>query len=119
MQTIVFGQGDGQNSVITSTTKDAARISISATVYYSYQPHNLPKVGICFDKGNVKIYVKWPAFGRHGQDLAKIAKEKVAFTINEYSYIDFLQKRNQISLEISKKISEDYNETYFTDVSED
>jgi hypothetical protein len=47
MQQITFGQG-GDNDVIASTTSDAAKISIEATVYYTYQPQNLPKVNFMF-----------------------------------------------------------------------
>lgn len=45
-----------------------------------------------------------------------MAKENVAFTINEYNYEDFLNSRNEISMEISKKIAKTYSESYFTDV---
>ena len=44
MQQITFGQGSSENAAIVSTTKDAAKISIEATVYYTYQPQNLPEV---------------------------------------------------------------------------
>lgn len=60
--------------------------------------------------------MSWPAAGRHEQDLAKTAKENIARTINDYSYIDFLQKRNEISKKIAKEISIVYSNTYFTDV---
>lgn len=43
MKQISFGTG-GDSTVIISTTKDAAKISIEATLYYTYQPQNLPKV---------------------------------------------------------------------------
>lgn len=45
MQQITFGQGDEKNTPIVSTTSDAAKISIEATLYYTYQPQNLPLVG--------------------------------------------------------------------------
>lgn len=45
-----------------------------------------------------------------------MAKENVAATINEYNYLDFLTKRNEISNEISKKIAKNYSEGFFTDV---
>jgi ribosomal protein S25 len=63
------------------------------------------------------VYEKWPAPGRHKQDLSKTAKENIAKTINQYSYIDFLVKRNEISRSIAKKISTDYSNSYFTDVT--
>ena len=44
IQSISFGGDGAQNSSITSTTKDAARISINATIYYTFQAHNLPQV---------------------------------------------------------------------------
>ena len=44
IQTITFGEASNQNSRITSTTSDAARIMVEATVYYTYQAENLPKV---------------------------------------------------------------------------
>lgn len=67
--------------------------------------------------GNHQIYTQWPASGRHFQDLSKIAKENIAFTINNYTYSDFLNKRNEISLEISKKIAKEFSESYYTDVN--
>lgn len=45
IQQITFGGDNAQNSAIFSTTKDAARIAIQATIYYTYQSHNLPQVG--------------------------------------------------------------------------
>lgn len=66
---------------------------------------------------NEQVYQKWPAPGRHQQDLSKTAKENIAKTINQYTYIDFLEKRNEISRSIAKKISTDYSNIYYTDVS--
>ena len=43
MQPIKFGEG-GQNSAVASTTKDAAKISIEATLYFTYQIDKLPQV---------------------------------------------------------------------------
>lgn len=73
--------------------------------------------GGCQRRCNSKIYVKWPAEGRHEQDLSKTAKENIAKTINKYSYVDFLVKRNEISRSIAKDISTDYSNQYYTDVS--
>jgi hypothetical protein len=44
MQQITFGQESSSNTAIISTTKDAAKISIEATLYYTYQAQHLPKV---------------------------------------------------------------------------
>lgn len=64
----------------------------------------------------LKIYKKWPAAGRHGQDLAKTAKDNIAATINKYNYSDFLKKRIDISKEIANKISLEFSENLKTDV---
>lgn len=63
-----------------------------------------------------KIYKKWPAPGRHGQDLAKTAKDNIAATINKYNYSDFLKKRIDISKEIANKISLEFSDNLKTDV---
>ena len=49
--------------------------------------------------------------------MAKTAKENIAFTINDYSYTDFLENRNQISEEISVKIAKSFSESYYADVN--
>jgi len=48
MKQITFGQGSATNTAIISTTQDAAKISIEATLYYTYQPQHLPKVNHFF-----------------------------------------------------------------------
>lgn len=45
MQKISFGAGQA-NSAIASTTSDAAKISIEATLFYTYQINHLPAVKI-------------------------------------------------------------------------
>ena len=61
--------------------------------------------------------MKWPVAGRHKQDLSKTAKENIAKAINGNTYNQFLNDRNKISREIARKISVDYSNDYFTNVS--
>ena len=54
MQIITFRQEGGTNTAVASTTSDAAKIAIEATLYYTYQIHNLPQVILFFSLSKCK-----------------------------------------------------------------
>lgn len=97
---------DSNNAPISSITKDSAKIQISVTLYYTYMPEQL-----------VSLYGLWPDRGRHEQDLAKIAKDIIAQTVNQKTISEFLGSRNEISADVAKKISLEYSVKMFTNLN--
>jgi hypothetical protein len=64
MQNIGFGNGFA-NSAISSNTKDAARITIEISLYYTYILHKLPAVALIF---------RYMCNGQPQEDISKISQ---------------------------------------------
>lgn len=49
-------------------------------------------------------------------DLRKIARENIAFKINDFNYVEFLERSVEITLMISRELSQIYSKDFYCDV---
>ena len=98
-------------------TTEAAMMTIEATLYFTTQNYNIDKVKIYFFLMIIlKIYKKLPLWSRFLADLRKIAKENIAFKINRFTYEEFLERSAEITLMISRELSQIYSDDFYCNV---
>lgn len=105
-QTIRFGGDKKDSGLISSTTNQGSKISMSCIVQYIIRPENAHK-----------LYLKWPVIERLKNDMILTVNQAVTSLINQYSPDDFRLKRPEINAKMGYTIGNIFKKDFFSELN--